>query len=75
MKHVSANGALVLDGVFDSLMENMPDIFAELSGIEKISISDQVADFGVIRIEDGLIKTYVINYIKDSNGLWKIDSL
>jgi len=75
VQYVSQSGLLTIDGIFDSLMPNMTDIYSELSGIEKISISNNISNYAVIRLENGVIKTYIINFSKSSDGVWRVDSM
>jgi hypothetical protein len=75
MQYVSESGALVLDGVFEVLMPHMTDIYREHSGIERIRMNNDIYSCMVIRVEDRVIKTFTVNFIKSNDGVWRVGSM
>ncbi len=50
-------------------------IAGDLSGIRKIQISETTAEYAVLTVVDGQVKTFVITFTKDSDGIWRILSM
>jgi len=75
MQYLTQEGGRVYGGIFDSLMPYMNETFDELSVIEKVELNTDVTDYAVIRLENGVIKTFMINFDRGSDGVWRIDSM
>jgi len=75
IQYITAEGVRNYGGVFDSLMPNMAAIYGELSVIERISAGNEIADYAILRVDNGVIQTFVINFVKGSDGVWRIDSM
>ena len=56
-------------------MPYMNETFDELSVIEKVELNNDVAYYAVIRLDNGVIKTFMINFYRDNDGVWRIDSM
>ncbi len=61
--------------VFDALMSHMPEIMATYSAPGRVYAGEQYAEFGVSRTVDGVNRIYLITFLRDENGGWKIDSM
>ena len=75
LTYLNGKSRSVYNSVFDALMPEMTSIFAEFSTIVPISIANNTADYAIIRLENGQIQTFIINFIKDDSGVWHIDSM
>jgi len=75
MQYLTQEGGRVYGGIFDSLMPYMNETFDELSVIEKVELNNDVADYAVIRLENDVIKTFIINFDRGNDGVWRIDSM
>jgi len=75
LDYLTPGGERVYGGIFDSLMPHMTEVFDELSVIEPVEINSNIASYAVLRMESGVIKTYLINFLRGSDGLWRIDSM
>lgn len=72
--HISPDSRQVYEGIFEALMPHMNDIYDELSDIKHTDINIDSAQSVLIRDEDGTLKTYIINYKINEDGVWRIDS-
>ena len=65
--------------IFTAISDQFPTILADMQGqtIQLIVVEDNIAQYGIIREDtingQTLPITYFIYFIKDRNGLWKID--
>ncbi len=75
LSYINGDSQALYDSVFDSLMPNMTDIFDELSNIVPINVGRKTANYAIIREENDQIKTYIVNFIRGSDGVWRIDSM
>ncbi len=60
--------------VFIDLGNDLPSIISTLPDIVLISLSSNGAEYAINRMQGGVNRLYFIYFIKDENGLWKIDS-
>lgn len=60
--------------IFTLLKDKLPRITSEMQDIHLLSIRGDVAEYIVIREENGEEMGYFVYFIKDENGNWKIDS-
>lgn len=60
--------------IFSDLGSDLPSIINSLPDIVFVSFYVNVAEYAINRFEDGVNRLYFIYFIRDENGLWKIDS-
>ncbi|MBN2108634.1 MAG: hypothetical protein JW832_14505 [Deltaproteobacteria bacterium] len=77
LKYISALSNDKYREIFTAIADQLPVIAADMQNIELIIVNDNIAKYR-IRREDTingqtLPITYYIYFIKDMNGLWKID--
>jgi len=67
----------VYEQAFSVILDELPQIVSDMQDIELIFLSDNVAKYRINRVHDidGTPQTitYYIYFVKDLNGLWKID--
>lgn len=61
--------------VLQALVANLPEIAGDLSGIEKIRVEENFAEYAVLTVVDGQVRTFVVTFAKDNDGLWRIVSM
>jgi sugar lactone lactonase YvrE len=59
--------------IFTLLQAELPQIANQMQDIHLISIRGDVAEYIIVREEDGTEMGYFIYFIKDEDGNWKID--
>jgi hypothetical protein len=59
-------------GAFTSLRSQLPQIAASLGNISLVSASGGLAEFVIVRAQQGNNYVYFVSFMQDSNGLWKI---
>ncbi len=61
--------------VFDVLMPFMSEIVASYSPIAKSSISKGIAEYAVSRIDNGRRRLYLVYFLLDADGVWRVDEM
>lgn len=61
--------------VFDTLLPQMKQITASFSPLMQSSVSSSNAEYIVVRKQDGQQNAYFVDFIKDMDGVWRIDSM
>ena len=75
IQYLTPEGVRAYSGIFTSLMPYMAEFYNEITEIEPISISNEIASFAMLRVEGGETKMYIVNYSKGSDGVWRIHSM
>ncbi len=61
--------------VFDALLPHMVEIVASYSSLLRMSVSAEVGEYIIIRVINGKSHLFYIYFLKDENGVWKIDAM
>lgn len=61
--------------VFDVLMPHMRDIVSSFSPLLRSSISASIGEYAVVRPGNGQQNVFLIYFIKDRNGVWRLDAM
>ncbi|MHB8455914.1 MAG: hypothetical protein ACYDDO_14745 [Acidiferrobacterales bacterium] len=61
--------------VFQALLPQMPDIIASYSPLARLSISEDIGEYAIERPYNGDLRVYLIYFLKDADGVWRLDSL
>jgi hypothetical protein len=61
--------------VFDVLLPHMPEILASYSPIRWVSASAEVSEYAINRTINGKNHLFLIDFLKDADGVWKLDAM
>jgi hypothetical protein len=61
--------------VFDALAADLSQIFASFSSLQLSEISPEISEYGVVRDKNGVAYLYLIYFVRDYYGVWRLDSL
>ena len=61
--------------VFDALLPQMPQIISSYSSLQRVSISENIGEYAVNRMITGQNKIFLIYFLKDADGVWRLDSM
>lgn len=61
--------------IFDKLMPQMANIFRTASSPQKMSVTRRVGEYAVNRIAGVDNKIFLVYFLRDDDGVWRIDSL
>jgi hypothetical protein len=62
------------EAVFNELDARLPQIVDTFSGIGGISLGNELATYALKRASGEDVKIFLIEYMRDSDGVWRIDS-
>ncbi|MFC1685324.1 hypothetical protein ACFL0R_07655 [Pseudomonadota bacterium] len=58
--------------VIDSLMGSLPEIVSSFSNLKKIESTENMAPYVVSRVQQGQQYAYIITFIRNKDGVWKL---
>ena len=61
--------------VFEALKTHFPEIIASYSPLNRVSISSDIGEYAVVRLNNGQNQLYLIYFLKDVDGVWRVDSM
>ena len=61
--------------VFSALQGNLPAIMASFSALQVVDINVDYAEYAINRTIDGVDRVFLIYFVRDGNGSWKLDSM
>lgn len=72
LSYISGESRLIYAPVFAALLNEMPDILDDWTDIEPLRIGNSSAEYAFLRNYNGEVKLFVIQFIKDNDGVWRI---
>lgn len=75
MTYINASAQRKFGPVFDVLMPFMTEIVASYSPLARSSLSPSIGEYGVVRTFNGQKRLYLIYFLLDSDGVWRIDEM
>ena len=77
LKYYSSFSNEKYNTIFSAISDQLPAIAADMQNIQMINVDDIIAKYRIVRMDmfngQTLPITYYVYFIKDINGLWKID--
>jgi len=61
--------------VFDVLLPFMSEIVASYSTLARSSITADLGTYAVVRVDNGVRRIYFIYFMRDPDGVWRIDEM
>ncbi len=61
--------------VLESLLPRMPEIIGSYSPPARLSASESIGEYAVSRPYQGRTRVYLINFLRDASGVWRLDSM
>ena len=61
--------------VFTALLPQMPQIVASYSSLRRVSISESIGEYAINRTITGRNKIFLIYFLKDQDGVWRLDAM
>lgn len=73
--YLNASAKLQYQPVFNALLPNMPQIVASYSPLARVSISEDIGEYAINRTYQGQNHLYLIYFLKDTDGVWRLDAM
>lgn len=61
--------------VFSALLPQMPQIIASYSPLRRVSIGETIGEYAVNRSYNGQNRLYLVYFLKDQDGVWRLDAM
>lgn len=61
--------------VFEVLAPHMPEIIASYSPLRRVSISENIGEYAINRTINGKDRIFFIYFLKDVDGVWRVDAM
>jgi hypothetical protein len=61
--------------VFETLKPQFPQIIASYSPLRRVSISENIGEYAINRAYQGRSRIYLIYFLKDADGVWRVDEM
>ncbi|BAV33336.1 hypothetical protein SCL_1021 [Sulfuricaulis limicola] len=61
--------------VFQVLKPHMPQIIASYSPLRRVSISEDIGEYAIVRNFNGQNRVYLIYFLRDADGVWRMDAM
>ena len=61
--------------MFDALLPHMPEIVASFSPLQRVSLLPDIGEYGINRTIDGRNRVFLIYFLRDTDGVWRIDAM
>jgi len=73
--HFNAQAQTKYGPVLSALLPSLPQIVASFSAPQLMSVSGQVGEYVVSRTINGVNQNFFIYFARDSDGVWRLDSM
>jgi hypothetical protein len=73
--YIHPDSHYLYEPLFNALLPHMSEINSGFSDISRLSHGNSVSSYLILKVVDNNAKTHIINYRRDSDAVWKIDSL
>ena len=75
MRYFAAKAQQKYGPVFDVLLPFMSEIVASYSTLARSSIDADMSAYAVVRVDNGVRRIYFIYFMRDPDGVWRIDEM
>ena len=78
LKNISANSRELYGQIYTDLADKLPTIIANMQEIQLIYVHENVSKYRIRRVQnidgENVTITYYIYFVKDADGIWRIES-
>ena len=75
MNSITATSRVTYGPIYDALAPEMPAIVGSFSSLQSSMLSSTVGEYAVNRTIDGVNRIFFIYFLRDVDGVWRIDSM
>lgn len=61
--------------VFEALLPHMSEMVASYSPLQRVSWSNNIGEFAVNRTIHGQLRIFLIYYLQDASGVWRLETM
>lgn len=75
LEHLNSAARTKYAPVFEELMPYFSGIISSYSPLQRVNVSEEIGEYAVNRLIDGKNSLFLIYFLKDVDGIWRIDSM
>jgi hypothetical protein len=75
VKYLNQSARFKYEPVFQALSTHLPEIIASYSPLRRVSITASIGEYAVVRALDGQNHLFLVYFLKDADGVWRLDAL
>ena len=75
LRYLNGNAQQKFGPVFDALMPFMSEIVGSYSALARSSLSAEIGAYAVSRVDNGTKRLYFVYFMRDPDGVWRIDEM
>jgi hypothetical protein len=61
--------------VFEALKPQFPQIVASYSPLRRLSVLENIGEYAIVREHNGQSRAYLIYFLRDTDGVWRVDGM
>ena len=61
--------------VLEALKPQFPQIIVSYSPLRRVSITDSIGEYAIVRPYNGQNRVYLIYFLQDADGVWRVDEM
>ena len=73
--HLNAAAKTKYGPVFTALRPHLAEIVASYSPLRQVSFNSDIGEYAVTRMAEGQKRLYLIYFLKDGDGVWRLDAM
>lgn len=75
IKHLNESAKRKYEPVFETLKPRMAEIINSYSPLRRVSVSEAIGEYAVVRSFNGQNRLYLIYFFRGPDGLWRVDEM
>lgn len=75
LSYLNRSARVKYEPVFNALLPSFPAIVASYSALQRVSIAENMGEYAVNRVIDGVDEVFFIYLLRDPDGVWRLDSM
>lgn len=75
LTYLNRSARLKYEPVFHALLPHFPFIVSSYSALQNVFVSSSMGEYAVNRVIDGVDQIFFIYFLRDSDGVWRLDSM
>jgi hypothetical protein len=75
MQFLTAGAQVTYGSTFDALLARLPAIVSTWSSPQASLVDERFAEYGINRTIDGIDRVFLIDFVLDDDGVWRIDAM
>jgi hypothetical protein len=75
LQSLTEGARVTYDPTFDALLAHFPTIVSTWSSPQASLVDDAFAEYGINKVINGIDRVFLIDFVLDDDGIWRIDAM